>query len=295
MRHKSGNYEALDLESQVETSKCFAELNDVFLELGLLLPGSRELDQKEIRKLLNKKIDSEQWSCVLKQLLKKDSYFMTDGRFQQEADKKDLMKFLESMLWACVEDDLQEHLKTMIDWLKELSEKVSHLDTILKPPQDDEEGKEKEEKCFYKNNVAMRRACKKRNIAIVFVLFKGGFHLQTRLEKEDVLKLSDIDQLMAEISILKARASPAYLLAETKQNFQDPMYFQDPFTFQDPISKAMELIKICQTLEETRRGAIKKVGKIREDLEKFVVKMLDLCHPSTTEDKCEVGLFLSQG
>ena len=89
---------------------------------------------------------------------------------------------------------------------------------------------------------------------------------------------------MAEISILKARASPAYLLAETKQD-----------NFMDPITKAMELIRICEKLVQTRRGAIKKVENVRKDLEKFLVKMLDLCRPRPTLEETEVGLFLNQG
>ena len=89
---------------------------------------------------------------------------------------------------------------------------------------------------------------------------------------------------MAETSILEARASPAYLLAETKQD-----------KFEDPITKAMELINICKALAETRRGAIRIVKNVHKDLEKFLVKMLDLCRPSPTPEDCEVRLFLSQG
>ena len=291
MRAESGNHEAVNMDpgvqNQEENSRCLAELNNVLRHKGLLLPESGDLDHGEIRELLNEKIDSRQWKDALQQLLKKGSYFRTDGHFREKENQKDLKTFLERLLSACVEDDLEEHLKTMIDWLKELSENASHLDTILKSPQyekeeEKEDEEEKEEKLFYKNYVAMKRACKKRDMATVIVLFQAGFRLQTRLEVEDSLLLTD-DQLMAEISILKARASPVYLLAETKQNFKDP------------ITKAMELIKVCETLAETRRGAIKKVGNVHRDLEKFLVKMLDLCRPSPIPEDCEVELFLSRG
>ena len=293
MRDKSGNYEAVDQCVQMEvlqSNQCLTELKSVLQDKELLVPGSGELDQSDVRELLNKKIDSEKWKEVLQELLKEGSYFMLTGSFEQEEDRRDLKRFLENLLFACVEDDLEEHLKTTIDWLKDWP---YHLTTILKPPHGDEEGKQKEkkeEKSFYENNVVMKRACKKRDISTVFVLFKAGFRLKTRLEVENVLILSDVDQLMAEISIFKARASPAYLLTETKQPLQ-----QEPINFQDPISKAMELIKICDTLAETRRGAIKKVENIRKVLEKFLVKMLDLCRPGQTLSECEVGLFLSQG
>ena len=316
MRAESGDHEAVNMDpgvpSQEENSKCLAELNNVLRhqdldleETGELLnkkidwedwkAGGQDLNLKEIRELLNNKINGRQWKGALQKLLEKDLYFMVDGRFREKKDQEDLKTFLQRLLFDCVEDDLEEHLKVMIDWLKELSEKVSQLDTIFKPrhyndgKKKEEEKEEKaeegkEEKCFYENNFAMRRACKKRNIATVFVLFKAGFRLKTRLEKVvDSLELTD-DQLTADVSILKARASPAYLLAETKQD-----------NFMDPITKAMELIRICEKLVKTRRGAIKKVENVRKDLEKFLVKMLDLCRPRPTLEETEVGLFLNQG
>ena len=57
----------------------------------------------------------------------------------------------------------------------------------------------------------------------------------------------------------------------------------------------MELIIICRRLAQTRRGAIKKVNGVKKGLEKFLVKMLDLCRPHRDPDKCEITLCLSKG
>ena len=162
-------------------------------------PGNRGLDQSEIREVL-KKIDSRQWESVLQELTNVGSYFMRDKCFEKEDRRKDLISFLDNLLFACVEDDLDDHLKPTIDWLGKLTERHSYLDTLLFT--------------FYQNNVAMARACKKKDVGTVFTLYKAGFRLKTKLERHDVLKL-DEDQLMMEISLLEVRASHAYLLAET--------------------------------------------------------------------------------
>ena len=220
MMAESGDHEAVDMDpgfpSQGENFKCLKDLNNVLRQSGDLKlgevcellnrcilweewkEGRQDLNMREIRELLNKKIDGKQWNGALQQLLEKDSYFMRDGRFEDKKNQKDLKTFLEYLLFACVEDDLEEHFKAMIDWLKKL-QKVSHLSAILKPAHhnngkkkvEEEDEKEKEEKCFYENNLVMRRACKKRNKATVFVLFKAGFRLKTELEKDmDNLELT---------------------------------------------------------------------------------------------------------
>lgn len=275
---------------QRQSFRCSKELKKVLQKKELMepRPGNRALDQSEFRDLL-KKIDSVQWKSVLQELMREGSFFMKDGCFQQEDHRKDLVSFLDNLLFACVEHDLDDHLTQAIDWLEKLREKHNYLDTLLLFT-------------FYQNHVSMARACKKRDVGTVFILFKAGFRLKTKLEEHDVLKL-DEDKLMLELSILEVRASQAYLLAETyhreASSWLDSWVIgNDPSVEdtinQDPINKVMELIIICRRLTQTRRGAIKKVDNVKKGLEKFLVKMLDLCRPHKDPARCEITLFLSK-
>ena len=195
---------------------------------------------------------------------------MEKGSLKPKEHQEDLISFLDILIFACVEDDLDEYLKLTIGWIQKLKEEHNYLDLDK----------------FYQNNVAMARACKKRDVGTVLTLYEAGFRFKTELEDHDVFRLLvDEDQLMFEISFLEVRASTAYLLAEIqcKENTEDS------------ISKVMQLIHICDRLAQTRRGSIRKVDHVKKSLEKFLIKMLDLCRPNQDRAKCEITLFLSQG
>merc|ERR1711884_721733 len=108
---------------------------------------------------------------------------------------------------------------------------------------------------------------------------------------------------MRELSILEVRASHVYLLAECRFGNRNEDVGNDGGTDpNDPVSKAMELIQLCDRLANSRRGTFKKVKDIKKSLQKFLVKMLDLCQPGDHRKKedtkarkeCEIAQFLSK-
>ena len=306
MGSRTGEYELVQMpqrNAQLRQSfRCSKELRIVLRNKNLLArPGNREFDQIEIREQL-RAIDAKQWESVLHELMREGSFFMNDGCFQQEHHRKDLISFLDNLLFAIVEDDLDEHLKPTMQWLETLKEIHDYLDndTLLRK--------------LYENNVAMSRACKKRDVETVFALFWAGFRLKTKLETRALQKLNE-DELMLEISNLEVRASHAYLLAETYHRVANSRPDNSNWVIgndqnvgedvegtindmhirrHDTINTAMELIRICSKLEQTRRGAIKKVDNVKKGLEKFLVKMLDLCRPHEDPTKDEITLFLNK-
>ena len=272
MRSGASQYEMVHMHSTPRSNLCCKELYTIVLRKlnqSEQLPENDEMDQGKIRELL-KTLDSAQWKDVLQDFMMEGSFYMGERGFQEEEHETELRSFLDILFFACVEDDLDEHLKLLIEWLQKFKEKHDYLDLDK----------------FYHNNVAMARACKKRDVGTVLTLYEAGFRFKTELEDHDVFELLvDEDQLMFEISFLEVRASTAYLLAE----------IQCAEGTQDSISKVMQLIHICDRLAQTRRGSIRKVDHVKKSLEKFLIKMLDLCHPNQDEEKCEITLFLSQG
>ena len=273
MSSGASQYEMVHLHPTPRSNSCCKELYRNVSRKGKQwnltekIPENDEMDQGEIRELL-KTLDSAQWKDVLQDFMMEDL---------EEEYQTELRSFLDLLVFSCVEDDLDEHLKSTITWLQKLKEKHSYLDSLFLK--------------FYHNNVAMARACKKRDVGTVLTLYVAGFRFKTKLEEQEEL---DDNQLMLEISSLEVRASTAYLLAEIQYNYKMP-YDPNVENTPDSISKVMELIHICDRLAQTRRGSIRKVDYVKKSLDKFLIKMLDLCRPYEDKEKCEITLFLSQG
>ena len=280
-------------QCQTFDPECSRELKDVLLDRGLLKrkPGKKDLDQRAIREVL-KSIDSQTWGSVLEDLMRDGSFFMKEERFLPFCAREDLVSFLSNLFYGCVEDDLDGHLSFTTMWLHKLIRVHNYLESYLLTN-------------FYDNNEAMARACKKRDLGTVLLLYEAGFRLNTNVDTYEVVNIDDY-RLMHELSILEVRASHVYLLAEHRLKEFNEHVGYDGGTCEnlphDPVSKAMELIQICSRLARTRRVAIKKVKNIKKCLEQFLVKMLDLCQPGDyrrdkgreARNQCEIALFLNK-
>ena len=157
---------------------------------------------------------------------------------------------------------------------------------------------------FKKNNTAFLRACKKGDFEMVSVLYKAGYNVETKIcegldFKSDYMFLDESDaDLMCELSLLEALASPPYLLAMHRQYREfDPTQSlshdkgirRQQSLLADPILCALRLVKICSTIANKRKTMINKIDDINKSLKKFTTKMLDLCRGSQ-----EITLFLKR-
>ena len=94
----------------------------------------------------------------------------------------------------------------------------------------------------------------------------------------DGLKMPESEDIVAELTILRAECSPSYLLAQLK------------YDSIDPIQRAFSLIKKCTTLMNQSNTLVdEKIQVIRGGLEEFTAKMLDLC-----DDLNEAEILLSR-
>ena len=151
---------------------------------------------------------------------------------------------------ACVEEDLDDHLRHTIEWLVKFHETFCYYREDLTS--------------FYMNNVALMRACQKRDMTTVSKLYKAGFRLTIKVKSKrnerkggDELKyesatLEDMAQegcdMMTALAILEGRASPAYFLAEHRYKLDQPMKYSYDHTIgdsvrqSDPVNKALNII-----------------------------------------------------
>ena len=94
----------------------------------------------------------------------------------------------------------------------------------------------------------------------------------------DGLKMSDSEDIVRELNVLRAGCSPSYLLAQHKCDSVDP------------IQRAFSLIKKCTTLMNQSNTLVdEKIQVIRGGLDEFTANMLDLC-----EDLYEAEILLSR-
>ena len=94
----------------------------------------------------------------------------------------------------------------------------------------------------------------------------------------DGLKMPKSEDIVRELTILRAECSPLYLLAQHKCDSVDP------------IQRAFSLIKKCTTLMNQSNTLVdEKIQVIRGGLEEFTAKMLDLC-----DDLNEAEILLSR-
>ena len=237
--------------------------------------GTDELDQGEIRKLLNS-IDAEAWKKMLNKLTSGVGSFA--GRLGSFAENTPGHTLLCDLFLYCVEDDLFEHLDVTIDWLDDLEQTIN-ADLAS----------------FKKNNKALLRACRRNHLDAVDALLKGGFMIETQVLKigdgcrEDVsrswkwwvgdpMNMKDKD-LMLELSRLEAMAKPVYLISQ---------YNRNP-TVHDPIYRALQIINKCYEIAGRRMSHINQIEVIRNSLKDFVLEMLHLC-----ENSEEVETFLNK-
>ena len=82
----------------------------------------------------------------------------------------------------------------------------------------------------------------------------------------DGLKMPESEDIVRELTILRAECSPSYLLAQHKCDSVDP------------IQRAFSLIKKCTTLMNQSNTLVdEKIQVIRGGLDEFTANMLDLC------------------
>ena len=132
------------------------------------------------------------------------------------------------------------------------------------------------------NHHAMMRACRKGAYATAEKMLALGFDLETRLE--DVKVSLEHEDLIRELAIFQAVASPAYLLAQHKQREAAGEHF-------DPVHKAFNLMAVCNRMASKKKSLSNKIASIRSGLREFTVRMLDLSGDGGIAD---VQLFLEQ-
>jgi hypothetical protein len=190
---------------------------------------------------------------------------MTDARLSE------FKFFLDSVFNACVEEALYDHLQTTIKWLADQESSQPTVHTLNSEDSD-----------FKSNHPSMIRACKKKDIQIVFLLYRTGFRVHTSLVEIASMAINDDNKdLMLELVRLEAIANPIYLLAEHKYQEEDRKV--------DPVNRAFSLIMVCNTLASNKKSFMNKIEDITDVLSRFIVKMLDLC-----EGTSDVELFLNQ-
>ena len=236
------------------------------------------LDQAEIKRFLNQN-DAQDLQPKLQDIAK-------DNCSEMEV----VLNFIQDLFNICVEGGKGEHLKQIIaflDWFKDNSQNCP-----LKIKE------------FKTNNPAILRACMKKDFWMVSVLYKAGFQVETKIcdglnFTSDYMFLDSSDaDLMSELSLFEAMASPPYLFAMYDQykefkgaglerKLGSLITRQQRAMLSDPVLCAFRLIKICSKI--TTRRKINKVKEINDSLKMFTTKMLDLCRGQK-----EIQLFLNQ-
>ncbi len=232
-----------------------------------VLGHSDELDQATIRDYLEKN-EASDWEEVLSSLSASEA-FSSVGR--DDARFSELLSFLDTVFSACVEEELEEHLRRTVNWSREL-EARGVIDCVRMM-------------AFKTNHQAMVRACKRNDLQVVHLLYRDGFRLESTMEQPETcartIQLHDegkqVKDMLREMTLLEAIGNPIYLLAEQRVDGTDPVH------------RAFQLIKVCRTIVSMKKAFINKVEAMENSLKSFLEKMLDLC-----EGAEEVELFLEQ-